>query len=140
MQGTGYKVQVPGYRVWVVGYRVCGGGVVPQSRPRGRGARGALRPARHLPEGFDFGYLAHEKATPPPGPPSGPRHVPTAGSEGDAVPHERGGHAKGMGGSGVTVLGLGLGFGFWGWWGEVGCLVVDVWCLMVGVWCLSFEF
>ena len=38
------------------------------------------------------GYLAHTKQHPPLGPPKGPRHSPTVGSEGGAVFHERGTH------------------------------------------------
>ena len=36
------------------------------------------------------GYLARNKPPPPLGPPQGPRHSPTVGSEGDAVAYERG--------------------------------------------------
>ena len=35
-------------------------------------------------------YLAHKKQPPPLGPPSGPGHIPTAGSQGGDVSYERG--------------------------------------------------
>jgi hypothetical protein len=35
-----------------------------------------------------FGYLAHKKQPPPLGPPNGPRHIPTVGSEEGAVSFE----------------------------------------------------
>ena len=36
------------------------------------------------------GYLAHKKPPPPPGPPYGPSHMPTAGFQGEAFSYERG--------------------------------------------------
>ena len=66
------------------------------------------------------GYLAHKKPPPPLGPPEGPRHEPTAGSQGGAVVCERGtpvaggwfyadrGEVSGVEGQRLRVEGLGL--------------------------------
>ena len=53
------------------------------------------------------GYLAHKKQPPSLGPPQGPKHSPTAGSQGKAVSYERG-----------TPLELGIGRDLGAWCGS----------------------